>query len=652
LNIVAQSLYAEKEVFLREMLSNASDALEKVRLRRGESGRIRLETEGPYLTISDDGCGMTKTELIDLLGRIGASGTELAKAAGDSVEDLIGQFGVGFYACFMVSSYVQVYSRSVEEDKTFLWESDGEGSFKVSEIAEGEEGYKTAHGTTIRMRLRDESANFGTENHVESVLKNYSNFVGFPIELNGRVVNTVKPLWLSNAKDVTPEENAEFYKFIANAYDEPRYTFRYATDAPLSIRSIFYVGETHSEKFGLARMEAGVSLYSRKVLIQRGCPGLVPDWMRFVRGVVDSEDVPLNISRETLQDQTLIRRLSVILTRRLLRFFAEEARTNPTAFVSFFKEFGSFLKEGICSDPAHKDDLAKLLRFESSKSEPGEVTSLDEYIARMPQGQKAIYYIIAPSRSAAEASPYYEGFRAREAEVLFCYAAIDEFVMSTVAEYGGKKVKSIEAAHDLDAELGEDVRAAKEEGEGEGEGGERAEGGTGVGEGGVKKGGKGGRVKLSEAESSELCGWLKETLEARVSTVRTTDRLVDTPAIVVDHETASFRRMQQLVDPSNVAAIPKQQLEINPAHPIITQLAVLRTANPAWAATIAEQLVDNALMSAGLLEDVRQIVPRINRILERAMVFNVQRGVGEGTKQETKGAEKGEQVQEGEVITK
>uniref|UniRef100_A0A7S1VQP1 Histidine kinase/HSP90-like ATPase domain-containing protein n=1 Tax=Sexangularia sp. CB-2014 TaxID=1486929 RepID=A0A7S1VQP1_9EUKA len=645
LNIVAQSLYAEKEVFLRELLSNSSDALEKVRLRRGVSGGIRIETNDGYLTISDDGVGMSKEELIDLLGRIGASGTEIAKADGDAVADLIGQFGVGFYAAFMVASRVQVYSRKEGSDETYLWESDGEGSFEVSPVAEGADGYLASHGTRIRMHLREAASDFAKESHVESVLKNYSNFVGFPIELNGRVVNTVKPLWLTAAKDVTDEENAEFYKFIANAYDEPRYTFRYATDAPLSIRSIFYVGETHSEKFGLARMEPGVSLYSRKVLIQRPCPGLLPDWMRFVRGVVDSEDVPLNISRETLQDQTLVRRLSVILTRRLLRFFAEEARTKPENYISFFKEFGSFLKEGICSDQAHKDDLAKLLRFESSKTEAGEVTSLDEYVSRMPASQKAVYYIIAPSRSAAESSPYYEGFRARNAEVLFCYAAIDEFVMNTVGEFNGKRVKSIEAAHDLDAELGEDTMAAKEEGssaEGDKDASDSSSSPSSSSRGKV--------ARLSEAESTELCNWLKETLEARVSTVRTTDRLVDTPAIVVDHETASFRRMQQLVDPSNVAAIPRQQLEINPKHAIITQLSTLRQSNPAWAATIAEQLLDNALMSAGLLEDVRQIVPRINRILERAMIFNA-RGPA-ATSEDAAAASKDLPVQEGDVITK
>lgn len=233
---------------------------------------------------------------------------------------------------------------------------------------------------------------------VDNIIKTYSNFVGFPIKLNGKPINTVGALWTKSPSEVTADEHKEFYQFISKAYDAPQYTLHFQTDMPLNLRSIFYVPETHMEKYGMGRQEIGVSLFSRKILIQAKCKGLLPEWLRFVKGVVDSEDVPLNLSREHLQDSALIKRLSGVLTRRILKFLEKEALRDKPKFEKFFVEFGNFLKEGVCTDYIHKEEIAKLLRMESSKTSPGVLTTLEEYVERMPKSQNEIYYLIIPSR--------------------------------------------------------------------------------------------------------------------------------------------------------------------------------------------------------------------------------------------------------------
>jgi HSP90 family molecular chaperone len=271
-------------------------------------------------------------------------------------------------------------------------------------------------------------------------VKTYSNFVGFPILLNGIQVNKVGALWVKPPKDVTPEQHKEFYQFISKAYDSPLYTLHFQTDMPLSLRSIFYIPESHMEKYGMGRQEVGVSLFSRKILIQTKCKGLLPEWLRFVKGVVDSEDVPLNLSREHLQDSALIKRLSGVLTKRILKFIEKEAKDNKEKFEKkFYGEFSTFLKEGVCTDYVHKEDIAKLLRMESSFLKPGELTSLSEYISRMAKTSKEIYYLIVPTRSIAEDSPYYETFKESGTEVLFFYdSRLDDFVLSNLGEFEGK----------------------------------------------------------------------------------------------------------------------------------------------------------------------------------------------------------------------
>jgi len=479
----------------------------------------------------------------------------------------------------MVGSSVKVFSRSALPDqKGYCWVSDGTGTYEISE-AEG-----VQRGTKIIIQLNDSSQDFSIRESIEKIIKKYSNFVGFTIKLNGKPVNTIKALWTLPKNAISDKEHTEFYQFISHAYDEPLYILHYSVDSPLNIRSLFYVGQSHTERYGMGRMEPGVSLFSRKVMIQQKSKNLLPEWLRFVKGVVDSEDVPLNLSREHLQDSALIQRMSNVLSKRILKWLDEESQKDPVKYEKFWNEFGTFLKEGVCTDFSFKEDIGKLLRMESSFTQAGKLTSLDEYISRQTEDSKEIYYLCVPSRELAETSPYYEAFKSKQKEVLFLYnTALDEFVMSHLTEYKKRKLVSIESS----------TATPKEETP---------------------------ETKKSEEESQkiqEFTKWMKEILSERVTSVKESYRLVDSPAIVVNHgETANFRRMMKFVDPARAPPLPKQQLEINPNHEIIVQLGELRQSNPELAVVVANQILDNALIAAGLMEDARGMLPRIYQILK------------------------------------
>lgn len=544
------------------------------------------------LTIQDNGIGMTREELISDLGRIGHSGTgEYLKAMEqNSTGNLIGQFGVGFYATFMVAKRIRVYSRSSKkpDEPGHVWESDGAGSYTVAE-AEG-----VGYGTKIVIDLLPNCEEFAKKQTIESIIKKYSNFVGFSIYLNGMKVNTVRALWLLPPSEVSAADHKEFYQFISHAHDSPIYHLHYNADSPINIRSIFYVPETHMEKYGLGVLEPGVSLYTRKVLIQAKCKGLLPDWLRFIKGVVDSEDIPLNLSRELLQDSGLIKRLQNVLTRRILKFFEDQANQDEDKYMKFYNEYSQFLKQGICTDLKWKEDLARLMRMESSKTIENVNTTLEKYVERMHPQQTEIYYLCIPSRSYAESSPYFETFNKRGVEVLFLYHSIDDFVMTNLAEFKGKKLVSIESANasenikDINPETVEEPTSEN------------------LGD-------------LKGEKFTSFASWMKEVLATRVTTVVETNRLSSSPAVVIDHESASFRRMMKMVDPSRAPTQPKVQLQINPTHPVILRLNQVREVDSQLARDVAEQIMDNAMIQAGLLDDNRAMVPRLTKLLDKAL---------------------------------
>jgi TNF receptor-associated protein 1 len=463
-----------------ELVSNASDALEKLRHKQ-VAGEAILDPSRPLairittneadntITIADSGIGMDKPELIDHLGTIARSGSRAfmqrlreqqtssspsssspspLSSASDTGANIIGQFGVGFYSAFMVSDSVTVYSQSaVPDTAAYAWTSTGDGSYEIAPAAD------VTRGCKVVMKLKETCRDFANPATVKDILTRYSNFVNFPIYLNDKQVNTVSAIWAASKSDVTEEQYTEFYKYKSGDFEAPLYRLHFAADAPTSIKALLYVGQSHDEKYGMGRMKPGVDLYSRKVLIQASSAHIMPDWLRFVHGVVDSEDIPLNISRESMQDSALMKRIKAVITRRVLRFLDAEARRDAEGFnKKFFPEFGAFLKEGCVTDATYSQDIAKLLRFESSANPAGTLTSLDEYISRMPVGQTSIYYLVAPHRGIAEASPYMEAFRggkggaAADVEVLFLYSPIDDFVMNNLREFGGRKLVTAETA--------------------------------------------------------------------------------------------------------------------------------------------------------------------------------------------------------------
>jgi TNF receptor-associated protein 1 len=596
LDIVIHSLYTEKEIFVRELVSNASDALEKLRhlqLTEKEIFDDRLELEinittddkAKTITIQDFGVGMTREELIENLGTIAHSGSKAFLKAlsegGQKNANLIGQFGVGFYSAFMVAKSVKVYTHSWRSEPGHLWTSEGGGSYAIEE-AEGQR-----RGAKIVIELKDDCADFANESRVKSILERYSAFVGFPINLNGKRINTVQALWLRGKNEIKDEEYTEFYKFQSHAFDEPRLRLHFSADAPLAINALLFVPQNNPEKFGLSRAEPTVSLYCRKVLIDHGPKDLLPEWLRFLKGVVDSEDLPLNISRETMQDRSLVEKLNKVITKRFLKFLEDEAKNRAESYDQFYAEFGIFLKEGAATDYTHKDTLAKLLRFESSRTEKGKTTSLADYVSRMSEGQTEIYYLIGPSREAIERGPYLEGFKARNLEVLFGYEPVDDYVMRHLHTFDGK---TLTAADSADVKLG---AAPTTEGE-----------------------------ALSEDESKELASWLKTTLGERVAEVKASDRLTDSPVAVLNADkfmSPQMRRMMRALskDKGGDDAPMRVNLEFNPRNAVIKRLSTARTADATKAQLVAEQLFDNALLAAGLLEDPSKMIGRLYKLLEQ-----------------------------------
>jgi TNF receptor-associated protein 1 len=593
LDIVIHSLYTEKEIFVRELVSNASDALEKLRhLQLTEKEvyddqltleiNVTTDDKAKTITLQDFGIGMTRDELVENLGTIAHSGSKaFLKALGESGAkntNLIGQFGVGFYSAFMVAKSVKVYTHSWRTGEPGqVWTSDGGGSYEVEE-SEGQR-----RGAKIVIELKDDCAEFSQEWRVKEILERYSAFVSFPINLNGKRINTIQALWLRNKNEIKEEEYTEFYKFQAHAYDEPRLRLHFSADAPLAINALLFVPKENTEKLGLSRLEPAVSLYCRKVLIDQKPKDILPEWLRFLKGVVDSEDLPLNISRETMQDKSLIEKLNKVITKRFLKFLDEEAKNRAEAYADFYKEFGVFLKEGTALDFTHKDQLVKLLRFESSLTEKGKQTSLADYVSRMQPDQKEIYYLVGPNRAAVESGPYLEGFKARNLEVLFCYEAVDEYVMNNVREFDSKKLT---AADHADVKLAD---LPKPEG------------------------------SLSDDDIKTLTKWLKDTLGERVADVKSSDRLVDSPVLALNADkmmSPHMRRMMKAMNKEGADSPLRVNLEINPRHGVIKRLFENRTAQPEKAKLVAEQLLDNALISAGLLDDATSMVARLNKLLE------------------------------------
>ena len=611
LNIVTNSLYTDKEVFLRELVSNASDALEKVRhlevtgaqVRGGEEMELAIslavDEDKSTITLTDTGVGMNEEELKRNLGTIARSGSKefMAKqkeAGGDVQSSIIGQFGVGFYAAFMVADKLEVISKSALDDATPLkWTSSGVGSYSISPASDDE---AVARGTKIVMHVKEDCKEFLKEARLREIIHRYSNFVNFPIQMGEKQVNEVQAIWAKNASDVSEDEYAQFYKYCATAFDEPRFTLHFKADAPIEMKSLLFVGNQHSEKYGMGRMTPGVDVYCRKVLIDAKSEAVLPEWLRFVRGVVDSEDLPLSVSRENMQDSSLLKKINSVLTKRFIRFLAQKAKKKPEEFASFYEEYGAFLKEGVVTDAQHSAEVAKLLRF-STSDDADKLTSFDEYISRCTADQKCVYYLTGPNREACEQSAYYEVFKANGVEVLFLHEPIDDFVMNSVGNFDGRTLVAIDS-------------------------------GTGTIEEALVKGNDGEEneaCKISGEESEKLRAWVSDALGGdKVKEVRMSSRLVSSPAIVLGHESAGVRNMMKMMSNIQGESMPPLELEMNPEHEIIRSMNALRQneGDEQLAKDVARQVYDSALVQAGLVDDPRSMIPRWNsvfgKLLEKA----------------------------------
>ncbi len=599
LDIVVHSLYTDKEIFLRELLSNASDASEKLRYKLlknedvfGKDAELRINVSVDeaqnQICVEDFGIGMTKDELLENLGTIAHSGSKaFMKAVKDSGgklnEELIGQFGVGFYSVFMVADNVVVETRSFDPNSEALkWTCTGDSEFTI------EPSERQARGTKITLHLKKEFSEFSQKFRVEGIINKYSNFVEFPIYLGEEKLETMQAIWLKNKSEVKPEEYEAFFKFHDHAVEAPLDYLHFNADVPIVLNALLYVPSINQERLGFGKMKSSVSLYSKKILIDAAPKDLLPDWMRFLKGVIDSADIPLNISRESMQDTALVKKIGKIVVKRFLKHLLDLSKKDSEKFSKFLKNFGLFIKEGATVDFEFKEDLIKLLRFESSSFKTDELVSLADYVSRMPESQKDIFYAIGSSREAIEEAPYVEAFKSRGVEVLYLCDHIDSIMLNSVREFDGKKFVSVDSAN---ATLPEAPELAGE--------------------------------ALSDDESKALCDWIKTSLNLeRINEVCVSKRLGDTPAAVLNSDDLdpAMRNIMRLMNPENKLPDVKVNFEINAKAKLIKNLNALRNQDEALAQLVLAQLFDNALLAAGLHENPRKMAKRLNELLEKIKI--------------------------------
>jgi molecular chaperone HtpG len=594
LDIVIHSLYTDKEIFVRELISNASDALEKIRLKQLTENsvykgdlpleiNISTDEEAKTLTISDHGIGMTREELTENLGTIARSGSKeflkSLKEKGDENASVIGQFGVGFYSAFMAAEKVEVYTHSWDESaENLVWSSDGQTGYTINDSEEQQRGAK------IVVYLKEDSENFSKEATIKAIIEKYSRFVSFPLKLNGELVNTVEAIWLKPKSEITKEEYSEFYKYCAHAFDEPRHTLHFSSDAPLDIHALLFTPSENQEKFGMGQMKSGVSLYCRKVLIDPEPQGLLPEWLRFLRGVVDSQDLPLNISRESMQDSALVQKLNRLLTKRYIKELTKWAKSDGEKYGEFYERFNRFIKEGIATSYDHHESLAGLLRFESSLLDSGEQTSLDDYLTRAKDEQDTIYYLVGLDRASMEAGPYLEAFQKRGIEVALFTDGVDNYILETLGTYKEKKLVSADRA---EIEL-DDLADSKSQ--------------------------------LGEEDEKNLVDWLKDSLGEKIDDVEIGKRLVSHPVVALTPKDAPSGQMRAMMEAMGQGAPElKARLEFNPNHDIVLKLNRLRSDNEDLAKKLAHQLTDNALLAAGMVKDPSKVVASMNELLGELM---------------------------------
>lgn len=608
LHLMIHSLYSNKEIFLRELISNASDACDKLRFAATQDEKlyendselaihIEFDDDARTITLSDNGIGMTEQEVIENIGTIAKSGTKqfFESLSGDQAKDakLIGQFGVGFYSSFIVADNVTLTTRKAGEKDAVRWESAGEGEYTL------EPATRMSHGTDIVLHLREGEDEFLDNWRLRSLISKYSDHVAFPINMHKtqsdedkeknlvpefEQINKGAPLWTRSKSEIEDNEYQEFYKSVSHDFADPLTWFHNRVEGKLEYTSLLYIpGQAPFDLWDRDKMR-GLKLYVQRVFIMDDAEKLLPQYLRFMRGVIDSNDLPLNVSRELLQSNKVIDSIRSGTTKKVLSELEKMAKNNAEDYGKFWANFGNVLKEGVGEDFANKDTIAKLLRFASTdETSSGQTVSLADYVARMREGQKAIYYITAETLAAANSSPHLEVFRQKGLEVLLMTDRIDEWLVGNLTEFDGKQLQSV-AKGALD--LGDVETESEKEAQ-----------------------------KKTEEEAKSLVKNLTKALGEKVKEVRVTHRLTDSPACVVAEEMGMSANLIRLMkDAGQAVPDSKPTLEINPTHPLMQKIE--QEANEdlfnEWADIIFEQAI---LAEGGQLDDPGNFVKRLNKLL-------------------------------------
>lgn len=604
LSLVVNSLYSNKEIFLRELISNASDALDKLRFRAITEPallegapelviRIRPEKDRNVLVIEDTGIGMTEAELVDNLGTVARSGSQafLAKLEEAARKDvsIIGQFGVGFYSGYLVADRIDVTSRAAGSDHAFKWSSAGKDTFTV------EPAERASRGTTIELHLKDDQKELLDPWALRDLVRRYSDYIAYPIELDAgekrEQINKAAALWQRPKNEITDEQYEELYRHLTHDFVAPLARTHFKAEGTVEFVGLMWIPKQAPFDLDDPRKQRGIRLFVKRVLVMDDCDAVLPQWLRFARGLVDSDDLPLNVSRELLQESSTLKTIKKAVTKRVVDLLDELAKEKPEDYATFWSTFGRILKEGLVVDGEWKERIAKLTRWSSTASEsPEKLVSLEDYVARMKEGQDAIYYVTGESRDALLGSPYLEALRARGYEVLLMTDAVDTWAAEAIGEMGGKKLVNAMRA---------DVKlpAADE------------------------------ATKKKEEEASQgfeaLIASSKQILEGKIRDVRTSTRLVDSPACLVLAQDAMPAHLEKVIRQSG-KEVPrgKRDFELNPAHPAVKRLASLAAENPSDARLrdFVVVLYEQALLAEGSpLEDPNGFTKRLTSLLTAAV---------------------------------
>lgn len=599
LEIVAGSLYSNREVFLRELVSNASDACDKLRYATLTDAKLapaqaleialKFDTKAKTLSISDNGIGMNHADLLETLGTIAKSGTgtfiEALKADEKDAPGLIGQFGVGFYSAFMVASKVEVLTRRAGEDEAWLWSSDGKGSFTI------EEAQRDLNGTTVTLHLKKDAKEFAEEARIRHIIKTYSEHISFPVRLGKEALNAAEALWTLPAKDISEERYTEFYRHNSHAYDAPWHVIHNKVEGTLNHTSLLFVPSTQPFDLFEAERKSHVKLYVNRVFISETTKDLVPAYLRFLRGIVDSQDLALNVSREMLQTDPKLAKIKSQVSKKVLSELKKKAAKAPEDYAKFWENFGAVLKEGLIEDPSLRDRILEVCRFASTGEDA--LTSIIDYVSRMKEGQEAIFYIAGENAAKLAQSPHLEGYTAKGVEVLLLSDHVDEFWLQHITEFDGKPLKSItRGAADLD-----NVKAE--------------EGNPDI-------------DKREDADLADLIAAIKVELGEAVKDVRPSKRLTDSPVCLIADDGDMDVNLERLLKRhGQLEHGTLRVLELNPNHPIIATLAERAKAEGAGDDDLLRDATHLLLDQARIVEgetpsDPSEFAKRMGTVMARA----------------------------------